>query len=523
MPGLSVEIASTEFVWLFYISFLGTIVGTIACVILLLNVSYHYSQLFCKKEKSDQDRTGYILVILYIILVILLVVGFACLRSNMFTLYPVESFTKSQATISYFWIFILFGNSYVILWIIFIHRIRIIFSGSLYAYKPYVFRLMYIYIFFGQLFWFITSFLDYQQVLCWKLFAFKNTYLGYPVYVLTRDFRETGQFSRVSLFVFILYGTAINIVLLYMFTSSLWKLNKQFMKNYVEEQLEYSVKKRASRLESDTKAVTSKCTGLGSESPMSTNLEVSSKMSGGVAAAYPKLSGIELNSSMSPSGQIPTGFPKIQSHSGFGAEATTDSKFRSVAGIRIDSPKTKTNNGSAFHHDSPASFSSGDMSPQTTLYSIPESGTHPIDDILKMDDAVPQIADRSESQDAFDENTVNTNRELEVRVSMDVIFDMWKRQKTPQRMNTRHRVQRIADLHNLIKKQTILVCIALCSDLLYIGIIFFEPIEWLTGWFYCVNVICIWLMLVTSKKYWIICKLYGFCHCCYRKSNQLKF
>ena len=371
------------------------------CIILLFHVLYHYRKLFCKTDKVNQNKSGYILVIIYIILSFCTISGFACLRSNMFTLLPISSFTTFQATISYFWIFIFFGNSYVLLWIIFIHRIRIIFNGSAYAYKPYIFRILYFSIIFGDFLWCIACGIDYQQVLKWKLFVFDNIDTN-PIqfYVLTRDYAEKDKFSPAILIAICVYSTFINIILLYMFTRSLWKLNKYFMTNYLEEHGSLSKPNKMHH--------------VSTESPVS----------------------------------------------------------MSQSALKLD--------------------------------------------VLKDSNTV-----RSDTDVDIDIN----RKEMKhmIRVSMDNVLDAWTRQKTVERERKRPEVQRMVDLHNLIKKQTILVCIALCSDLLYVATIFYEPIEWMTGWFYCLNVICVWMMLATSKRYWIFCKQFGLCCCCYRKSNKLNF
>lgn len=71
-------------------------------------------------------------------------------------------------------------------------------------------------------------------------------------------------------------------------------------------------------------------------------------------------------------------------------------------------------------------------------------------------------------------------------------------------------------MYDMIKKQTILVFIAMVSWVIY-GL-------WTTsnsvagfaiGWVFSVDMICAWLMLSTSKRYWRCCKDYGLCKCCY--------
>jgi len=79
----------------------------------------------------------------------------------------------------------------------------------------------------------------------------------------------------------------------------------------------------------------------------------------------------------------------------------------------------------------------------------------------------------------------------------------------------------ILRLHNLIKKQTILVCIALASTtmLAVVSTLDGSGIA-ITGWDTTVNALCVWLMLGLSKQYWNCCSRYGLCHCCYLNDDQ---
>ena len=107
-------------------------------------------------------------------------------------------------------------------------------------------------------------------------------------------------------------------------------------------------------------------------------------------------------------------------------------------------------------------------------------------------------------------------------VSMDIVLEEWGRQKTFVREIQKDEVQRIVTLHNLIKKQTILVCVATGSTCcIWLGALFYGDFTYENGWDNCVNAICVWMMLDTSKKYWRICQKYGLCYWCYRKTNKI--
>merc|ERR1719295_728719 len=79
----------------------------------------------------------------------------------------------------------------------------------------------------------------------------------------------------------------------------------------------------------------------------------------------------------------------------------------------------------------------------------------------------------------------------------------------------------ILRLHNLIKKQTILVCIAVGSTtgLAVVSTLDAAGIA-VCGWDVVVNTLCVWLMLGLSKEYWNCCSRYGVCHVCYRNDEQ---
>ena len=81
---------------------------------------------------------------------------------------------------------------------------------------------------------------------------------------------------------------------------------------------------------------------------------------------------------------------------------------------------------------------------------------------------------------------------------------------------------RIIKRHNVMKKQTILVSIAIVSTTIYTvwaGITSSAVYEF--GWDACVNTICVWMMLSSSKRYWNLCKDYGVCRCCFYHTGDL--
>ena len=83
-------------------------------------------------------------------------------------------------------------------------------------------------------------------------------------------------------------------------------------------------------------------------------------------------------------------------------------------------------------------------------------------------------------------------------------------------------IKAIISLHCLIKKQTILVGIAIISSCLFWAMTAYDSVFfWEVVWDVVVNVFCIWLMLGSSKQYWELCKRWGLCVCCYLKERAV--
>ena len=79
---------------------------------------------------------------------------------------------------------------------------------------------------------------------------------------------------------------------------------------------------------------------------------------------------------------------------------------------------------------------------------------------------------------------------------------------------------KITNLHNLMKKQTILVGIAITSTgCIWIGSFMYGDLAFLSSWDNCINAVCVWLMFDASNRYWELCKTKGICKCCYKIST----
>ena len=125
----------------------------------------------------------------------------------------------------------------------------------------------------------------------------------------------------------------------------------------------------------------------------------------------------------------------------------------------------------------------------------------------------------SQSSQSSLDVAANTNR---IQPCVSAVLDLWDGQSISRKHQSRTKLARIMRLHNLMKKQTILVFIAIVSSITsWIAVGIDADIVQEMGWDNAVNLICVWLMLDTSKGYWNICRKYGICFCCYWRSNKM--
>ena len=102
------------------------------------------------------------------------------------------------------------------------------------------------------------------------------------------------------------------------------------------------------------------------------------------------------------------------------------------------------------------------------------------------------------------------------RTDINVIFEKYSNQQTIS-----PRVKHILIIHDLIKKQTILVSITALSSVIFLLLLPVDiRLSVLIHWDTIINVICTWLMLGSSMKYWRYCTKTCL-RCCYRKENSM--
>ena len=133
----------------------GAVLGSIVCVILFIHLIYYYRSTFKKDptlspntqsiqtKRKRANKTAYILVIIYVFLGLVQVLSLLFLRTNIVTRIEHQHFTIYQCATGF--ILNWFGSfgSVSMLYVIMAHRISIVFNGSIYAYKPYIFYIIY--------------------------------------------------------------------------------------------------------------------------------------------------------------------------------------------------------------------------------------------------------------------------------------------------------------------------------------------------------------------------------------------
>ena len=121
------------------------------------------------------------------------------------------------------------------------------------------------------------------------------------------------------------------------------------------------------------------------------------------------------------------------------------------------------------------------------------------------------------------------------RIGMGTVFDSLDEQSVSRKLHeesisrsrksikeTAESAKHILKLHDIIKKQTILVSISMISSVLVLILIVFVDV-WIAlqiHWDVIVNAICVWLMLGSSQRYWLFCTK-TCVRCCYLKENMI--
>ena len=123
------------------------------------------------------------------------------------------------------------------------------------------------------------------------------------------------------------------------------------------------------------------------------------------------------------------------------------------------------------------------------------------------------IADQGKINDAGD---ANDEKREEVTASMSLELVVRRNSELGKDMVNDMELQRVIKMHNLFKKQTILVIIVIASNLLtWTMFIIRRKVGLIICWHIILNAICVWLMYSFSDKYWQCAKRYLCCRLCY--------
>ena len=128
-----------------------------------------------------------------------------------------------------------------------------------------------------------------------------------------------------------------------------------------------------------------------------------------------------------------------------------------------------------------------------------------------------QTADKPDNDTT--DTQCNDNGNTKTADGMKVVIDKYKSDGRKSDSD----IIDIIDLYNLMKKQAILVGIAVTSTSgIGIAAIFKSEFFFEMGWDAALNGICLWMTLSTSKRYWNFCRDYGICRCCHIETGTAK-
>ena len=120
------------------------------------------------------------------------------------------------------------------------------------------------------------------------------------------------------------------------------------------------------------------------------------------------------------------------------------------------------------------------------------------------------------------ESSIDTESDRKNKATIDAVVDVSSRMsKVTAEVGT------IVRLHDLIKKQTILLSIAVITTMIYMSLenrpsgLFEEDVSFLFAFDIIVNAICVWLTLSCSQRYWSCCVHFGVCRCCYGSKTKM--
>eukprot|EP01084_Bolivina_argentea_P280314 479358_1 len=210
---------------------IGSVIGLVVCTILLVISLCDYRVVFYEESSpqtnNNVSKTPFKLKITYIMCCILQCISQAFVKTN--AIVPYASVTVYHCAVG------LFVGSFMpvigtsLIYIIFLHRIQNVFTGSTYEYKPYIFKLLYSFIILVPLLW-----LGFRAA---SVFYYSTSYTYYSDknIIYCHWSNPPKNVLYILLGAVFTYHISISVVLLSMFISRLVALQKALINSFLRE------------------------------------------------------------------------------------------------------------------------------------------------------------------------------------------------------------------------------------------------------------------------------------------------
>eukprot|EP01084_Bolivina_argentea_P152914 266647_1 len=219
----------------YYVSSIGAIFTSVVVCMTLMHVIRHYIKVFHSKNTNECDipqaKTSYIMFILMSITTLFICLFYGFFRGNMFISFNKNQFSLWICESTYYSVFLLLIIYSIILYSLFIYRIQIVFTGTMYQYPQILFIILYGLLFIGFSTCAILLFYAYPKN-TFAIFQFEDTEL---LYCGATD--ETAYYTSnfIATLLYVSLTIIFNIVTLYLFTTKLYALQTELMDQYIRE------------------------------------------------------------------------------------------------------------------------------------------------------------------------------------------------------------------------------------------------------------------------------------------------
>ena len=128
------------------LSGIGYTLSAIISSLLLIHILFIFYHISNKPQNDESTTTGkdkvaYTLIIIFLFIIMTTGIIYSSIRSNTLTWFlPFDEFTHYRCLLGVIFGYAFYGSNFVMLNLIFLHRIRSIFTGSTFAYKSWVYH-----------------------------------------------------------------------------------------------------------------------------------------------------------------------------------------------------------------------------------------------------------------------------------------------------------------------------------------------------------------------------------------------